>query len=146
MNIRHLQFLVLIVITPLLSSCWIEAGDSGPVDPGEPDAVPYEIATESNLPTGSLSGNSMDAQSADLDGDGEGDDGGRGKRRKRKDRRKGDPRDQRDQRVDQQGGGAAVRGARAQECEGGQRGAHVAGPPYCLAWRMVRPLSRLSAT
>jgi len=69
MNFRHLK--VLIVITPLLSSCWIEAGDSGPVDPGEPDGVPYEIATDANLPTGSLSGNSMDAQSADLDGDGD---------------------------------------------------------------------------
>lgn len=69
MNIRHL--IVLIVITPLLSSCWIEAGDSGPTDPGDPDGVPYEIATDSNLPTGSLSGNSMDAQSADLDGDGD---------------------------------------------------------------------------
>ncbi len=69
MNIR--QLIVLIVITPLVSSCWIEAGDSGPTDPGNPDGVPYEIATDSNLPTGSLSGNSMDAQSADLDGDGD---------------------------------------------------------------------------
>lgn len=69
MNIRDL--IVLIVITPLLSSCWIEAGNSGPTDPGDPDGVPYEIATGSNLPTGNLSGNSMDAQSVDLDGDGD---------------------------------------------------------------------------
>lgn len=67
MNTRLLYPLLFVAIAPLLTSCWIEEGEGGPNGPDEPNGVPYEIADNSNLPAG----NSMDAQSADLDNDGD---------------------------------------------------------------------------
>lgn len=68
---KFFKIATLLILAGVLSSCWIEAAEDMPNGPGEPDPVPYENVTNSNLPTGSLSGNSMNALSADLDNDGD---------------------------------------------------------------------------
>lgn len=68
---RVLNILTLIFLAGFLSSCWIEAAEDSPNGPGEPDPVPYENVSSSNLPTSSLSGNSMSALAADMDNDGD---------------------------------------------------------------------------
>lgn len=68
---RVLNILTLIFLAGFLSSCWIEAAEDSPNGPGEPDPIPYENVSSSNLPTGSLSGNSMSALAADIDNDGD---------------------------------------------------------------------------
>ncbi len=62
---------ILVLLTGFLSSCWIEAAEDSPNGPGEPDPIPYENVSNSNLPTSSLSGNSMSALAADMDNDGD---------------------------------------------------------------------------
>lgn len=61
---------ILLILAGVLSSCGIEAAEDSPNDPEEPDPVPYQNVTNSNLPTASLSGNSMSALSADMNNDG----------------------------------------------------------------------------
>ncbi len=68
---RVLNILTLIFLAGFLSSCWIEAAEDSPNGPGEPDPIPYENVSNSNLPTSSLSGNSMSALAADMDNDGD---------------------------------------------------------------------------
>ncbi len=68
---RSLHILILIVLGGILSSCWIEAAEDSPNGPGEPDPIPYEDVSSSNLPTGNLSGTSNSALAADIDQDGD---------------------------------------------------------------------------
>lgn len=65
------NILMLVLLAGFFSSCWIEAAEDSPNGPGEPDPIPYENVSSSNLPTGSLSGNSMSALAADVDNDGD---------------------------------------------------------------------------
>jgi len=53
---RYLHIIILILLGGTVSSCWIEAAEDSPNGPGEPDPIPYENVSSSNLPTGSLSG------------------------------------------------------------------------------------------
>ena len=68
---RSLHLLILIILAGILSSCWIEAAEDSPNGPGEPDPIPYKDVSSSNLPTGSLSGNSSSALAVDIDQDGD---------------------------------------------------------------------------
>lgn len=68
---RYLNILILVLLSGVLSSCWIEAAEDSPNGPGEPDPIPYENVSSSNLPTGSLSGTNMSALAVDIEGDGD---------------------------------------------------------------------------
>ena len=68
---RVTNIMLLIFLAVFLSSCWIEAAEDMPNGPDEPDPIPYQNVTNSNLPTGSLSGNSLSALTADMDNDGD---------------------------------------------------------------------------
>jgi len=68
---RFLHILILILLGGTVSSCWIEAAEDSPNGPGEPDPIPYENVSSSNLPTGSLSGSSMNALAVDIEQDGD---------------------------------------------------------------------------
>lgn len=68
---RPLHILILIILGGLLSSCWIEAAEDSPNGPEEPDPIPYENVSSSNLPTGNLSGNNNSALAVDIEQDGD---------------------------------------------------------------------------
>lgn len=68
---RFLHILILLLLGTLLTSCWIEAAEDSPNGPEEPDPIPYENVSSSNLPTGSLSGNSNSALAVDIEQDGD---------------------------------------------------------------------------
>lgn len=68
---RFLHILILILLGGILSSCWIEAAEDSPNGPGEPDPIPYENVSDSNLPTADLSGNSNSALAVDIEQDGD---------------------------------------------------------------------------
>jgi len=68
---RYLHIIILILLGGTVSSCWIEAAEDSPNGPGEPDPIPYENVSSSNLPTGSLSGSSMNALAVDIEQDGD---------------------------------------------------------------------------
>lgn len=68
---RLLTSLCFVFLGGMLISCDLKNGDPGTVNPGEPDPAPYQNVSNSNLPLSNLSGNSMDAQSVDIDSDGD---------------------------------------------------------------------------
>ncbi|MDX1585453.1 MAG: VCBS repeat-containing protein [Balneolaceae bacterium] len=68
---RFLHILILLVLSVVFSSCWIEAAEDSPNGPGEPDPIPYENVSSSNIPTGSLSGTSNKALAVDIEQDGD---------------------------------------------------------------------------
>lgn len=68
---KYLHILILLLLSGILSSCWIEAAEDTPNGPGEPDPIPYENVSNSNLPTANLSGNNMSALAVDIDQDGD---------------------------------------------------------------------------
>lgn len=65
---RHLCFILLVTV---IISCDLKNGDKGTINPGDSDPVPYRNVSSTNLPLNSLAGNSMDAQSVDIDSDGD---------------------------------------------------------------------------
>jgi len=62
--------ILILSLTNILLGCNLNSETDGPTDPSEPDITAFQNAS-SNLPLNSLSGNSMDAKTADLDNDGD---------------------------------------------------------------------------
>lgn len=65
--------MIILALTTLVSSCAIEAVNDPGNGGGNPSPAVFKDVTETHLPTENLMGNSMDAQAADLDNDGDND-------------------------------------------------------------------------